>query len=206
MRESEKSKPSRLLKVDMHVHTHPYSPCSTTTPHEAIEAAINAGIDVLVFTDHDTIWSQNEIEDLQQWAGAQLRLLAGIEVSCLEGHFLVYGLDKVEGLRYNMSAHDLIHIARRHGAAVVVAHPFRFSMENGKYCYKLDVDAVEVDSSNTTQTARTYAEKLAQDRNLPRIFASDAHSPRDVGSYHTLLQPPIDTISDLIREIKKAKP
>lgn len=202
----EKSTKGRLLKVDMHCHTHPYSPCSTTTPHEAIEAAINAEIDVLVFTDHDTIWSQNEIEDLQQWAGGQLRLLSGIEVSCIEGHFLVFGLDSIEGLRYNMSAHDLIPLARRYDAAVVVAHPFRFSMENGIYCYKLDIDGVEVDSSNTTQTARTNAEKLAAERGLPRIFASDAHAPRDVGRYHTMLPAPIDTISDLVSAIKSSKP
>ncbi|MBF0553061.1 MAG: PHP domain-containing protein [Nitrospirae bacterium] len=195
---------SRLLKVDMHVHTHPFSPCSVTTPHEAIEAAINAGIDVLVFTDHDTIWSKQEIDEMQQWAGAQLRLLAGIEVSCLEGHFLVYGLDAIDGLHYNMPVKELIDIARRREAAVVAAHPFRFSMESGNYCYKLDIDAVEVDSSNTTQTTKALAEKLAAQRNLPRIYASDAHSPRDVGSYHTLLSAPIDTISDLVREIKNA--
>ncbi|MBF0458982.1 MAG: PHP domain-containing protein [Nitrospirae bacterium] len=193
-----------MLKVDMHVHTHPFSPCSTTTSHEAVEAAINAGIDVLVFTDHDTIWSGHEIDELQQWAGHQLRILAGIEVSCLEGHFLVYGLDTIDGLRYNMSASDLILLARRRDAAIVAAHPFRFSMENGNYCYKLDIDAVEVDSSNTTQTAGALARKLAEKRGLPRIFASDAHSPCDVGRYHTLLSAPIDTISDLIRGIKTA--
>ncbi|MBF0568657.1 MAG: PHP domain-containing protein [Nitrospirae bacterium] len=196
---------SRLLKVDMHVHTHPFSPCSTTTPHEAIEAAINAGMDVLVFTDHDTIWLGQEIDELQQWAGGQLRLLAGIEVSCLEGHFLVYGLDKVDGLRYNMPVKELIGIARRREAAVIAAHPFRFSMECGNNCYQLDIDAVEVDSSNTSQTAQALAVKLATQRNLPRIYASDAHCPRDVGSYHTLLSGPIDTIADLVREIKNAK-
>jgi hypothetical protein len=195
----------RLLKVDLHVHTHPFSPCSTISPHEAVEAAINAGIDVLVFTDHDTIWSKGEIDELQKWAGETLRLLAGIEVSCLDGHFLVYGLDTIDGLYYNMTARELIRVARRHSAAVIAAHPFRFSMENGNDCYALDIDGVEVDSSNTTETARALAGKLAETRNLPRICASDAHSLHNVGKYHTLLPPPIDTISDLVRRIQNAR-
>ncbi|MCG6552556.1 MAG: hypothetical protein L7F77_09530, partial [Candidatus Magnetominusculus sp. LBB02] len=165
---------------------------------------ISAGIDVLVFTDHDTIWSADEIDALQRLTGPRLRILAGIEVSCLEGHFLAYGLETVAGLHYNMSADSLIKLARAHDAAVVAAHPFRFSMEDGNHCYKLDIDGVEVDSTNTSQTARGYAEKLAKARELPRIYASDSHTPRDVGSYHTMLQGPIDSIKDLVKAIKNA--
>ncbi|MBF0318182.1 MAG: PHP domain-containing protein [Nitrospirae bacterium] len=193
----------KLLKVDLHVHTRPYSPCSTISPHEAIKAAIEAEIDVLVFTDHDTIWPGREIEELQKWAGPALRLLSGIEVSCLGGHFLVYGLESLKGLHYNMTAAELISIVRRHSAAVVVAHPFRFSMEDGNACYNLDIDGVEVDSSNTTPSNRALAGKLAEKRNLPRIYASDAHSRRDVGRYHTLLPQPINTISDLVHSIRQ---
>ncbi|KJU84805.1 phosphoesterase [Candidatus Magnetobacterium bavaricum] len=88
---------------------------------------------------------------------------------------------------------------------MVVAHPFRFSLDYGRYCYKLDIDGVEVHSSNTTPSAQQMARKLADHKQLFQLTASDGHSVSSIGQYHTLFPNSIETIEDLAAFIISCK-
>lgn len=81
------------MLIDLHTHSH----CSdgTDSPRELIRRARAASLDVLALTDHDT--SDGWDEARQTAAGTELRLIPGMEISCLHGgagvHLLAYLLD-----------------------------------------------------------------------------------------------------------------
>ena len=196
-----------MLRIDCHVHTYPRSGCSTIAPDEAVAAAIAGKIDIMVLTEHDYIWPQNEIDALRsKHDGSQIRIFAGLEATCRNGHFLVFGLSDRKDIYIDMPAETLIDIAHERDAAVVVAHPFRFSIEDGHYCYRLDVDGVEVMSSNTSASNQKLAEQLANDKNLMKFMASDAHTTSPIGHYFTEVPPHVKTVNDLARFIRGTKP
>jgi hypothetical protein len=174
-----------MIKLDGHIHTYPKSYCSTTSPQAAVEAAIKAGLDAIVFTEHDCAWGSDEIERVRRYADGRLIVLSGMEVSCREGHFLLFGPVDYAALSVGMPVEDLIRLARLAGAAVIAAHPFRFDERQGYDCYGFDIDGVEVNSVNTSSRAHVLAEELASKKNLFRFTASDAHGVNYIGAYHT---------------------
>lgn len=61
------------------LHTHSSASDGTDTPTELVEAAVQAGVDVLAITDHDTVEGWAEAEGASRNAG--LTLVRGIEIS-----------------------------------------------------------------------------------------------------------------------------
>ncbi len=81
-------------KVDLHVHT-PRSTCYSekgVTPQQIVERAIEAGLDVIAVTDHNTVASIDEVRSAAE--GKALVVLTGVEVTTPEGHVLaLFGSD-----------------------------------------------------------------------------------------------------------------
>lgn len=187
-----------MLKIDSHVHTFPKSPCSTMTAEVAINSAHRANLDGIVLTEHDYIWPQWEADLLRtQNAGRLPRLFFASEVNCVEGHFLVFGLSNLEGIYFAMPARELIALAHKKGAAVVAAHPYRYDNEQGDLCYDLDIDGVEVDSSNTYETSGRLANRLAEAKGIFKMVSSDAHAANVIGQYYTEFPMEVETVTDL---------
>ncbi|MBF0466149.1 MAG: PHP domain-containing protein [Nitrospirae bacterium] len=193
------------MKFDCHLHTSPRSTCSTISPESLLKASMEAGIEAIVITEHDSLWSADELNSLRLKCIGGLKIFAGVEVSCLDGHFLVYGLKDLRGISFNMPSERLISHAHLNGAAVVAAHPFRFSREDGQHCYEIDIDGVEVSSSNTSHEAGRLALKLANERGLFQLTSSDAHTTSVIGKYHTAFPAHISTISELAEFIRSYK-
>ena len=78
-----------------------------------------------MITEHDYQWQPDELAELAARAGS-LRVFSGAEISAREGHFLVYGLPSLEDVPPGILVRDLIEVVRRHQAAIVAAHPFRW--------------------------------------------------------------------------------
>ncbi|MEO5358515.1 MAG: PHP domain-containing protein [Nitrospirae bacterium YQR-1] len=190
------------MKFDCHVHTSPKSSCSIMSPERLLKAAAETGIEAVVLTEHDYLWSAGELNVLRAKCDGALRIFAGAEVSCIEGHFLVFGLHDLKGISYNMQAEKLIAFAHERGAAVVAAHPYRFNWKEGQYCYELDIDGVEILSSNTTKETGRLAEKLANDRGLFQLTSSDAHTDAVIGKYYTIFPEDIATVEELAEFIR----
>ncbi len=186
-----------MLKIDCHIHTYPKSACSVMSPEDAVDAAVKAGMDGIVITEHDYLWRADEIEELGDCTEGKLKLFSSIEVACREGHFLVFGLKNMTGIYFEMPVEELIQLAHRSSAAIIAAHPYRYNRDMGDYCYELDIDGVEIDSNNTGEHSRALAEELAEKKKIFKLVASDAHSTDVVGKYFTSFPDSVHTIEDL---------
>lgn len=83
----------RFRRVDLHTHT-PASACFSdrdVTPNDIVQAAINAGMDAIAITDHNT----GEWIDLIKEAAANTRLVVfpGVEITVSEGFHILAILD-----------------------------------------------------------------------------------------------------------------
>src|SRR5438270_13166800 len=79
------------MKFDLHMHTTRHSPDSRMDPRAMLRRAQEIGLDGLVITEHDWLWTEPELEELRVEAPG-LVVLAGMEVTAQEGHFLAYGV------------------------------------------------------------------------------------------------------------------
>ena len=50
----------RLLRIDMHLHTHASWDC-LSDPQKVLEKALARGLDRIAITDHDRIWAAREM-------------------------------------------------------------------------------------------------------------------------------------------------
>jgi len=70
------------VKIDLHTHSNASD--GTDSPSQLIANAIDAGINILALTDHDTIagWQEAEAALVSHPKGASLKLVLGSEISC----------------------------------------------------------------------------------------------------------------------------
>jgi hypothetical protein len=167
------------------------------------QAALDRGLDGVVITEHNVLWSRDEIERLQRRCPA-LKILRGIEVSAKEGHALVYGVSESETVAFypDMPIGRVTRIAHQAGGIVILAHPARYEDVIPGSVYAAGLDGVELFSRNI----RLYMEAAIQDLyatlGKPGIAATDAHAPESLGLYATVFETVIDDEQDLVRAIQ----
>jgi predicted metal-dependent phosphoesterase TrpH len=186
-----------MARFDLHFHTLPRSHCSHMTLDQGLAAAVEAGLDGLVLTEHNELWPMDELTPFRRKAPKGFKLFVGTEINCAENHYLVYGLSNLRGIYYGIPAADLVTIAHQFGAAVVAAHPYRWEQWQGDYSAQLDIDGIEVDSNNTSAMGKDLAERLAGEKGIHRVVASDAHSTTVVGKYWQDLPDSLESVRDL---------
>ena len=114
-----------MMKFDLHMHTTRHSPDSNMDPFDLVRKAQELKLDGVVITEHDWLWTDEELNELRT-AAPGLVVLAGIEVGAREGHFLVYGVNDPFLLPVGIPVKELCREVHRQGGAVVTAHPFRW--------------------------------------------------------------------------------
>jgi predicted metal-dependent phosphoesterase TrpH len=183
------------MRFDHHLHTQKHSPDSSIDPVELIEHARRIGLDGVVITEHDYQWEPDELAELAARAGP-LRVFSGVEISALEGHFLVYGLPSLDDVFPGIALVELLPVVRSHGAAIVAAHPYRWDQpfdaiiaEHGPV-----FDALELVSNNITRENRSRAEDVLRRHEMGVTGSSDAHDISTVGCYFSEFDLKIDTI------------
>src|SRR5512147_1166764 len=174
------------MRFDHHLHTARHSPDSSIDPYELIGKARRIGLDGVVITEHDYQWELDELAELAALA-APLRVFSGAEISALEGHFLVYGLPTLDDVSPGIEVAELVRVVRRHQAAIVGAHPFRWDQpfdeiiaEHGPI-----FDALEFVSNNVSRETRRKTEALLRQCPMGVTGSSDAHEIARLGCYHT---------------------
>lgn len=192
------------MKFDQHVHTAKHSPDSDIDPSELLRRAAEAGLQGVVITEHDYQWEPSELDALRREADG-LVVLSGAEISALEGHFLVYGLPDLEGIEPGIPLGKLAEIVRRHDAAMVAAHPFRWDQEFEEI---LDAHgpvfhALELVSNNITPDTRHLTHEVARKHGLPLTGSSDGHQPAVVGCYFTEYLEPVRSMSDIVSALRR---
>jgi predicted metal-dependent phosphoesterase TrpH len=178
-------------RVDLHVHTRRYSPCAESLDPEMLPAVITAmGLDGVVITEHDHLWSPLEIAALTRHAAGP-RIFRGVEVSSRNGHFLVVGLDWLDAFHPGMSIQNLVRQARRQDAAVVWAHPqLTYSHTRSPLDFVSlpdGIDAIEVASTVTVGSQAAEVMAYARAYGYSTVGGSDAHALAQVGKAFTCL-------------------
>ena len=203
--------------IDLHTHTNPWSDDSYLTADDIIENARKVGIDGICITEHDWFWEDDEIERVCQ--KHQFLVIPGVEITCEEGHFLVFGIKKyIFGMH---RAKFLKEVVDREGAAMVLAHPYRRQFKIDDYpeapgyfpqvvkaCENpifLMADAVEIQNSRGSEQENRFSKDVCRRLNLKGTGSSDAHKLSNLGTYATYFEGKINRVQDLITELKTGR-
>ncbi len=196
--------------IDLHVHSHPASPCSSAAVDDLIVEARRIGLDGICLTDHNHSWSPSDVEALRQKHG--FMVLRGNEITTNQGDVLVFGLDRdIKGI---INIRDLRAEVVAAGAFMIAAHPIRGFLVIGagqvgltpakameREVFK-SVDAVEALNGKVTRDENDFASKVAAGLGLPTTGGSDAHEVEEVGQYATRFAATIHNENDLIEALK----
>jgi predicted metal-dependent phosphoesterase TrpH len=195
------------MKFDLHMHTARHSPDAESDPFELVEAAIKAGLDGIVITEHDFLWPEDELEELRA-AAPGLVILAGVEVTGRGGDVLCYGVTDALALPRGIAWPELCREVHRQGGACVAAHPNRWDQPFERLLKEQapELDGIEVMSNNMDAGLRARAAKLLVSHpHLAQLGNSDSHSPHTVGCCYTDFDADIRTSADLVAAIRARK-
>src|ERR1041384_3259262 len=112
--------PPAGFDVSCVVHVHSTYSDGTASVPDLLAAARDAGADALLLTDHDTLGARRD-----GWEGMHngVFLLAGIEISSKQGHYLAFGVDE-ELSHAGRTAVEIAAAVRAAGGIGFAAHPF----------------------------------------------------------------------------------
>jgi predicted metal-dependent phosphoesterase TrpH len=193
------------MRIDLHCHSK-YSEDNSLEPEELIEQAIKIGLDGVCFTEHHSIISLWPLERIKIPEG--FYVFRGVEISTDRGHLLVYGVKddswNIWTSHNYLNTIQVIENVHRLGAICVPAHPFRGWDSFGEEVFKMDgLDAIETHNGLNMGEMNQKAIDAARLRNFPSIGGSDCHKKEQVGRAITEFKNPVQTIEELIEEIKK---
>jgi histidinol phosphatase-like PHP family hydrolase len=190
--------------IDLHVHSSERSECGQASEEEQIRAAIAAGLDALVFTDHQCHVPAGRLAALNK-RYAPFKIFGGIEVTADGEDFLVLGLHDPDLEKGHWRYPDLHAFVRARGGFLALAHPFRYHAKIAVAIEKFVPDAVELYSVNTPAEAGERIRALAARLGIPVLSNSDAHSTRALGLYGNILEGSPADEAELIAMLKAGR-
>ncbi len=190
-------------RFDLHMHTIRHSPDSAIDPMALVRRARALGLDGVVITEHDWLWTEEELDELRAAAG-DLLVFTGIEVSALEGHFLAHGVTDPFSVPRGIPVSDLCRVVHDQGGAVVAAHPFRWGQPFDEIVAESspDLDAMELMTGNMDERCRTLANEFWKKTGWRGLGSSDAHQEPALGVCYTVFEDTIRDLSDLIDALR----
>ena len=196
-----------MMRIDLHTHTSDHSNCAISTEAELIEAAIAAGLDGMVLTDHNYQRDKACLDALNE-KYAPFKIFAGVEINVSDAceDVLVIGVHDMAAHNYRRWTYpELYAYAQERGGFVAIPHAFRYND-----CVNCDVvnfvpDAFELKSKNIDPTRAHLIQGLADELGVKTIVASDAHRTLNVGMHHLVLDNDVYTEADLVRELKAGR-
>jgi predicted metal-dependent phosphoesterase TrpH len=191
------------MKFDLHLHTTRHSPDSHMDALAMCRRARRVGLDGVVITEHDWLWTEEELEVLRELHPG-LVVLAGIEVSAREGHFLVYGVTNPFAVPHGIRVAALCREVHQQGGAVVAAHPFRWGQPFADILKREspDLDGLELMSKNMDAECRRRAAEVRKQFGLAGLGCSDAHEEEMLGFCYTEFPEGVTSMSDLVAAIR----
>ena len=194
------------MRFDLHMHTTRHSPDSQMDPFVLVRRARELGLDGVVITEHDWLWTEEELRELRA-AAPGLVVLAGVEVTAYEGHMLVYGVHNPFALPRGIGVADLCREVHSQGGAVVAAHPFRWGQPFDEIIRRErpELDGLEVMSNNMDADCRRRAAEMLRRHPWAGLGCSDAHHEDVLGVCFTQFTVPIRNAHDLVAAIRGRK-
>jgi predicted metal-dependent phosphoesterase TrpH len=175
------------MKIDLHVHSKERSVCGRASEEEQIRAAMAAGLDAIVFTDHHRLAPLERLKELND-RYAPFRIFGGIEITTNGEDVLILGL-RDSALESSKWAYPDLHaFVREHTGFIVLAHPFRYHPQVAIEVDRFVPDALEVRSPNTPLAAEDRIREIALRLGIPVLCNSDAHSTDALGTHYNVLE------------------
>jgi len=204
------------MLIDLHAHTWPRSHDSVLNPEDLVVRAKQAGLDAIVFTEHDPVWDRKSVEELR--AKHNFLVLAGIEISTDDGHILSFGIDKyVFGMH---RSRELASYVEKVEGVMVAAHPYRrqmpwFSRDDDEYQAALDkasrnpayqyVHGLEEWNGRGSEKENEFSRRLCAAMDLPGTGGTDSHAISDIGKCATYFEAEIHDERELIAELRAGR-
>lgn len=176
------------VKIELHLHTSRYSPCARATPQEAMARLIQAGYHAVYLTEHDAVWDQEELAELQGQFPA-LRIFPGVEVGTMPltgervQHMLVLGTHDATYIALAEQPAEIVARARAEGCLTVLAHPFRWPGSAQMLTEGVLPDALEVHTGNQDHYEAGQALRAAERLGIPTVNAGDVHALDFIDKY-----------------------
>jgi predicted metal-dependent phosphoesterase TrpH len=177
-------------RADLHMHT-TFSD-GWPQPHELVDRARSARLDVIAVTDHDTIEGALRAAEYSRLRRG-LEVVIGEEVSSRDGH--IVGLFLERRIRPGMSAAATVHAIHDQGGLAVAVHPFWRTQRRsrggpvhgvGWLAAELAFDAVEVENATPGfYLFNQLARRLNAGLSSAELGGSDAHILDAVGRAYT---------------------
>ena len=201
------------MRIDLHTHTSPRSPCSSIDPLELVREASRLGLDGICLTEHQVLWQPDEIVELAQ--GTPVKIFRGNEFTTNQGDILVFGYE--EDLKELLMIEDLRDRVTAAGGFMIAAHPFRgfktfgigqlqMTVEQASNRKVFDfVDALEIRNGKVSDQENDMAARVAARLGLPGTAGSDAHRLDEVGKWVTDFERQIENEQELIEELRAGR-
>jgi hypothetical protein len=175
-----------LYRYDFHVHASERSDCAKISEIDQIKDAIKSGLSGIAFTDHHKLMTPVQLEQLNQ-TYAPFKIFNGIEISCDQEDWLVYGIYDCRLEQQNWTYPDLYQFVRKNNGLIVLAHPFRYQPMINVDINSFPPDGIEIHSRNTPAAYEAKIADIAKSNQMLTFTNSDAHSSGDIGKYWNLL-------------------
>jgi predicted metal-dependent phosphoesterase TrpH len=188
--------------IDCHTHTAEHSPDSCISAADLIHQAKKAGLDGVIFTDHNYCWFPEELAELRPVAGNDFHVFTGAEIMFGSVHLLVYGIPPGPVPSFDTPC-DLSDFAGQHGGCTVIAHPFsaakRLSSQTILSCGASGLEAYNA-RRKSYQLRNVFT---ARELGLAELGGSDCHGGAQdpMGSAATLCPQPVHTMDMFIELI-----
>jgi predicted metal-dependent phosphoesterase TrpH/ABC-type lipoprotein export system ATPase subunit len=206
---------SKFCAIDFHVHTsaseNDYKDANAT-PVEFIEAALKAGLDAVVITDHNTVSGIAKIKEAAK--GTDLIIFPGFEINADGGHIIGIfdpntptetietalinsGIDKDDWGSDKAIGHDLSSVflaIRKKGGLALAAHidgpkglltTSTQGLSKGKAFQDTNLSAVEITDLTIKEK---YLKGQIYNRAIACVQGSDAHALDEIGRKYTLVK------------------
>ncbi len=192
-------------KADIHIHT-THSDGMATVGQVLDFVENETDLDLIAITDHDMFDGADEARNLAARRNYRFQILTGMEVTTIEGHLLVLGIDKpvpsLRGLDWT--------IARVHeqGGCVIAPHPMSWMIRSiGRHgllrIHNNPSDEVRFDgfeTMNPSLAGRVVAQRVREiNQNILQLAetgGSDSHVLPTIGTATTVF--PGHTADDLL--------
>ncbi len=202
------------MLIDLHTHSYPHSDDSFMSVDELIEGSKAFGLDGICLTDHDTFWTDEEIQHLS--SKHKFLVLPGCEINTEAGHVLAFGLSKYE---FGMHRPEFLQAAvQQADGAMIAAHPYRrrfleepaerpgvreemLERASGDVFFEM-CQGIEALNGRGLKIQNEFSHELGGILSTNMTAGSDAHKVEQIGTVATEFQRPITCLQELIKELR----
>ncbi|MDP9237075.1 MAG: phosphotransferase [Chloroflexota bacterium] len=181
-------------KADLHIHTR-FGDGMATVPELLRHVEMDATLDVIAVTEHDTLRAADSARELHARGGYHFDLVCGMEVTTLDGHLLALWID--EPITSFRRIEETLAAIHEQGGVAIVPHPLSWltrsvsarafervaSVQDGGVYF----DGIEeFNLSPAGRVTSAKARRLNREQlHLAAIGSSDAHFLQSIGSART---------------------